>query len=47
MRTAGLLPLGAIADELHALLGERIDVVAAAALAPEVIASALKEAVPL
>ncbi len=47
VRTGGLLPLGAIADELCALLGERVDVVASAALAPEVIASALKEAVPL
>lgn len=47
VRTRGLLPLGAIADELSALLGERVDVVASAALAPEVIASALKDAVPL
>ncbi|GAA2725817.1 helix-turn-helix domain-containing protein [Cellulomonas aerilata] len=47
VRTAGLLPLGAIADELSALLGERVDVAPTGALAPEVAESALAEAVPL
>lgn len=32
----GLRPLGAIADELSALLGERVDVAPASALAPPV-----------
>lgn len=45
--TQGLLPLVAIADELSALLGERVDVVAASALAPHIAASVLAEAVPL
>lgn len=43
----GLLPLGAIADELSALLGERVDVAPASALAAGVADSALAEAVPL
>ncbi|WP_201292568.1 helix-turn-helix domain-containing protein [Cellulomonas citrea] len=43
----GLLPLGAIADELSALLGERVDVAPASALAARVAGSALAEAVPL
>lgn len=47
VRTLGLLPLGAIADELPALLGERVDVAPVSALAPHVANSALAEAVPL
>ncbi len=47
VRARGLLPLGAIADELSALLGERVDVAPASALAPHVADSALAEAVPL
>ena len=47
VRTLGLLPLGAIADELSALLGERVDVAPASALAARVADSALAEAVPL
>lgn len=47
VRRRGLLPLGAIADELSALLGERVDVAPAGALAPHVAESALAEAVPL
>lgn len=47
VHTHGLLPLAAIADELSALLGERVDVAPASALAPHVAAAALAEAVPL
>lgn len=47
VRTHGLLPLAAIADELSALLGEPVDVAPADALAPHVAAPALAEAVPL
>lgn len=47
VRTHGLLPLGAIADELSAFLGERVDVAPASALAPHVADSALAEAVRL
>ena len=47
VRTRGLLPLAAIADELSALLGERVDVAPAGALAPHVAEAALGEAVPL
>ena len=47
VRTRGLLPLGALADELSVLLGERVDVAPADALAPHVAESALAEAVPL
>lgn len=47
VRTRGLLPLGAIADELSALLDEHVDVAPAGALAPHVAESALAEAVPL
>jgi uncharacterized protein len=47
VRTRGLLPLGKIADELSSLLGERVDVAPADALAPHVAESALAEAVPL
>ncbi len=47
VRTHGLLPLGAMADELSALLGEKVDVAPADALAPHVAESALVEAVPL
>ena len=47
VRTRGLLPLGAMADELSALLGERVDVVAASTLASSVANSVLAEAVPL
>ncbi len=47
VRARGLLPLAAMADELSALLGERIDVAPAGALAPHVAEAALVEAVPL
>lgn len=47
VRQRGLLPLAAIADELSALLGERVDVAPASALAPHVAGSALAEAVSL
>jgi len=47
VHTCGLLPLVAMANELSALLGEPVDVVASSALAPDVLASALLEAVPL
>lgn len=47
VRRSGLLPLGAIADELSALLGERVDVAPASALAPHVADSVHAEAVPL
>lgn len=47
VHTHGLLPLAAIADELSALLGERVDVAPASALAPHIAAAALAEAVPL
>lgn len=47
VRAHGLLPLAAIADELSALLGERVDIAPASALAPDVAAAALVEAVPL
>lgn len=47
VRTRGLLPLGAIAEELAQLLDERVDVAPAGALAPHVAQSALREAVPL
>jgi predicted nucleotidyltransferase/DNA-binding XRE family transcriptional regulator len=47
VRGRGLLPLGAIADELSQLLGETVDVAPAGALAPHVAESALAEAVPL
>lgn len=46
VRTDGLLPLSAIADRLTRLVGERVDVLAAEALAPDVAYSALAEAVP-
>lgn len=45
--TRGLLPLVAMAGELSELLGERVDVVAASALASDVADLALAEAVPL
>lgn len=47
VHVVGLLPLGALAEELSLLLDERVDVVASGALAPEVARSALREAVPL
>lgn len=47
IHTRGLLPLVAIADEVSALLRERVDVVAASALAPHVADSTLAEAAPL
>lgn len=47
VRTRGLLPLRAIAEELSALLNERVDVAPVSALAPHVADSALAEAVPL
>ncbi|BDO40650.1 helix-turn-helix domain-containing protein [Cellulomonas sp. NTE-D12] len=47
VRTRGLLPLAAIADDLSVLLGERVDVAPADALAPHVAETALAEAVPL
>ena len=47
VRTRGLLRLVAMAEELSALLGEPVDVVAASALASDVADSALAEAVPL
>lgn len=47
VHTRGLLPLGAIADEVSALLGERVDVAPASALAPHVADSASAEAVRL
>lgn len=47
VRAKGLLPLGAIADELSTLLDERVDVAPSDALAPHVAESALIEAVPL
>lgn len=47
VRRRGLLPLAAIADELSALLEERVDVVAADALAPHVAPSVTAEAVAL
>lgn len=47
VHTCGLLPLVAMAIELSGLLDERVDVVASAALAPDVLVSALLEAVPL
>lgn len=47
VRTVGLLPLAAMADELSALLGEQVDVAPEQALAPHVAVNALAEAVPL
>lgn len=47
VHTRGLLPLMAIADEVSALLRERVDVVAASALAPHVAEATLAEAMPL
>ena len=47
VRSRGLFPLGALGDELAALLGEHVDVVPVDALAPHVAANALAEAVPL
>ncbi|WP_317618978.1 nucleotidyltransferase family protein [Cellulomonas palmilytica] len=47
VHTRGLLPLGAIADEVSALLSERVDVAPASALAPHVADSASAEAVRL
>lgn len=47
VHTRGLLHLVAVADELSALLGERVDVVAASALAPHIAASVRAEAKPL
>lgn len=47
VHTRGLLPLVAIADEASALLRERVDVVAASALAPHIADSTLAEPVPL
>jgi predicted nucleotidyltransferase len=47
VHTRGLLPLLGLTDELAALLGERVDVAAASALAPEVAAVILAEAAPL
>jgi len=47
VHTRGLLPLVAMAGELSELLGERVDVVAASALAPRVADSDIAEAVPL
>lgn len=47
VHTRGLLPLVAIGDEVSALLRERVDVVAASALAPNIVDSTLAEAVPL
>lgn len=43
----GLLPVGALADELSVLLGEPVDVAPSGALAPDVLTSALAEAVVL
>jgi predicted nucleotidyltransferase/DNA-binding XRE family transcriptional regulator len=43
----GLLPIVGLAQDLSALLGERVDVSPATLLKPEVAAEALKEAVPL
>lgn len=47
VHVVGLLPVGALAQELSQLLDERVDVVASGALAPEVARSALGEAVLL
>ena len=47
VRIRGLFPIGALQDELSALLGERVDVVPQDALAPHVARNALAEAVPL
>src|SRR5450759_3928667 len=47
VRSRGLFPLAALGDELAALLGEHVDVVPVDALAPDVAANALAEAVPL
>jgi uncharacterized protein len=47
VRTRGLFPLAALGDELSALLGEQFDVVPTSALAPQVAAKAMSEAVPL
>lgn len=47
VRSRGLFPLARLQDELAALLGERVDVVARDALAPHVMAAALAEAVTL
>lgn len=43
----GLLPMITLADELEDLLGRRVDVAPASALAPEVAERALAEAIPL
>lgn len=47
VRSRGLFPLAALGDELTVLLGEHVDVVPVDALAPNVAANALAEAVPL
>lgn len=46
VRTRGLFPLAVLADELTALLGERVEVVSQDALAPHVAQNVLAEAVP-
>jgi len=47
VRSRGLFPLAGLQDELAVLLGEKVDVVPQAALAPHVAKNALAEAVPL
>ncbi|MFN8074574.1 MAG: helix-turn-helix domain-containing protein [Kineosporiaceae bacterium] len=47
VHAVGLVPLAEIADEVSALLNERVDVAPASALQPHVAASARAEAVPL
>ncbi len=47
VRSRGLFPLAGLQDELAVLLGEKVDVVPQAALAPRVAKNAVAEAVPL